>query len=462
MDKPYDGLAVPQRYWAILTVALGISMAVLDGAIANIALPTIAKDLNTSPASSIWVVNAYQLTITISLLAMSSLGDIYGYRKVYRAGLILFTITSALCAMSTSLPMLTISRILQGFGAAGIMSINGALTRIIYPKRLLGRGMGINALIVALSSAAGPTLASFILSFTSWQWLFAINIPIGLVATIIAFRALPANPYQNKHAFDWTSAALNAAMFGLMISGIDGLGHQSRLSIPLTCIVAAIVIGYIFVKRQQTLSAPLLPVDLLKIPIFSLSIGTSICSFAAQMLAMVSLPFYMQQVLGKTEVATGFLMTPWPVAIMCVAPWAGKLVEKYSPGILGAIGLAIFACGLYALAMLPPQPGNSDIIWRMAICGIGFGFFQSPNNFAIITSAPSHRSGGASGMLGTARLVGQTLGASLVALLFVWFDTKGTHASLLLAAFFAIAAAVISCLRLATSPAPAQVAANKR
>lgn len=184
---------VPQRYGAIFAIALGITVSVLDGAIANVALPTIARDLNASPASSIWVVNAYQLAITVSLLSLASLGDLIGYRRIYQAGLLVFSITSLFCALSDSLLTLTIARVLQGFGAAAIMSVNTALIRIIYPQRFLGRGMGINSLIVACSSAAGPTVAAAILSVASWQWLFAINLPIGLVALLLGMKFLPAN-----------------------------------------------------------------------------------------------------------------------------------------------------------------------------------------------------------------------------------------------------------------------------
>src|ERR1700757_1595063 len=146
-----DGLPVPRRYWAILTIALGLVLAVIDGAIANVALPTIAIDLNASPSFSIWIVNGYQLAITISLLPLASLGEIIGYRRVYLAGLLLFTLASAFCALAHTLVLLTVARIIQGFGAAGIMSVNMALVRYIYPRALLGRGIGLNALVVAIS-----------------------------------------------------------------------------------------------------------------------------------------------------------------------------------------------------------------------------------------------------------------------------------------------------------------------
>ncbi|WP_016676156.1 MFS transporter, partial [Yersinia pestis] len=394
-----DGLPVPQRYAAILVIALGIMMAVLDGTIANVALPTIARDLNTSPATSIWVVNAYQLAITISLLSMASLGDIIGYRRVYQAGLLIFSVTSLFCALSDSLWTLTFARVLQGFGAAALMSVNTALIRIIYPRAQLGRGIGINTLIVAVSSAAGPSIAAAVLSVASWQWLFALNVPIGLLAWCLGIKFLPANNTKsNGNRFDITSCVLNALTFGLLITAISGFSQGQSPAVIAAQVVALLLIGFFFVRRQLTQSFPLLPVDLLRIPIFALSIGTSIFSFAAQMLAMVSLPFFLQTVLGRDEVATGLLLTPWPLATMVIAPIAGRLVERYHAGLLGGIGLAVFASGLFLLAVLPANPSDVDIIWRMILCGAGFGLFQTPNNHTIISAAPQHRSGGASGM----------------------------------------------------------------
>ncbi|WP_145567486.1 MFS transporter [Yersinia aleksiciae] len=449
MTQPVaDGLPVPQRYAAILVIALGITIAVLDGTIANVALPTIARDLNASPATSIWVVNAYQLAITISLLSMASLGDIIGYRRVYQAGLLVFSVTSLFCALSDSLLTLTFARVLQGFGAAALMSVNTALIRIIYPRAQLGRGIGINSVIVAVSAAAGPTIASAVLAVASWQWLFAINVPIGLLAWGLGMKYLPANNTKsNGNRFDFTSSIMNALTFGLLIIAISGFAQGQSPTVIAAEIVALLFIGFFFVRRQLNQPFPLLPVDLLRIPIFALSIGTSICSFAAQMLAMVALPFFLQSVLGRNEVSTGLLLTPWPLATVVVAPIAGRLVERYHAGLLGGIGLAVFASGLFLLAVLPTNPTDLDIIWRMVLCGAGFGLFQSPNNHTIISAAPQHRSGGASGMLGTARLLGQTSGAALVALMFNLFSTNGTHASLVLAGCFATLAAIVSLSR---------------
>ena len=453
---PLDGLPLPQRYWAIFTIGLAVSMAVIDGAIANIALPTIAIDLRATPAASIWVINAYQLAVTVALLPLASIGEIHGYRRVYQTGLAVFTVASLACALSQSLTMLTAARVLQGFGAAGIMSVNSALTRYVYPRSMLGRGMGLNALIAATCSALGPTVASGILAVAGWEWLFAINVPFGLLAFAIASRTLPLTPLAGSR-FDTGSALLNALTFGALILGVDGYAHGEGVPATVVELAASVVLGVLLVRRQLDRSAPLLPVDLLRIPLFRLSVATSILSFAASMLALVSLPFYLQGIMGWTATQTGLLMTPWPVATAITAPVAGRLADRYSAGLLGGIGLATFMTGLLLLATMTPETGPVGIGLRMMVCGMGFGFFQSPNNRAMITAAPLHRSGGASGMLGTARLLGQTFGAALVALIFS-IVMRGVTAALLVAAVFAAFGAAASLLRL--TPGNAQPTAG--
>ena len=303
-----------------------------------------------------------------------------------------------------------------------------------------------------MSAAAGPTVAAGVLSIASWPWLFAINVPIGLLALIMGYRFLPANAGVREQRFDKLSGLLNAITFGLFFAALTGFaqGHAGwMIGLPL---VLTIVVGWFFVRRQLDQPFPLLPIDLLRIPVFSLSIGTSVCSFAAQMLAMVSIPFYFQKTLGLSEIETGLLMTPWPLATMVMAPIAGRLLDRVHAGLLGGIGLAIFATGLFMLAALPQEATHLEIMLRMLLCGAGFGLFQSPNNHTILTAAPLERSGGASGMLSTARLVGQTTGAALVALSFNLFADNGTHASLIAAGSFACVAAIVSSLRMSQTP----------
>jgi len=421
-------------------------MTVLDGAIANVALPTIARELAASPADSIWVVNAYQLTVTISLLPLASAGEIFGYRRVYRWGLAVFTISSLGCALSDSLLTLTLARIVQGFGAAGIMSVNGALVRFIYPRRLLGRGVGLNATVGSVASAVGPSVAAAILSVANWPWLFAVNLPIGAAALIVAWRALPATR-RERRPFDSLSALLSAITIGMLITAIDSLGHQESIVIVIIQFVIAIMVGGFLLAREMSRSAPLLPVDLMRIPIFAMSIATSICGFMAQGMALVSLPFLLEDTLGRNEVQTGLLMTPWPLTVAFIAVVSGRLADRYKVGILSGSGLAVMCGGLALLSVMPSHPSSLDIAWRMMVCGLGFGFFNTPNNRAIIISAPPARSGGASGMQATARLLGQTTGAALVALVFGLWPQYGPRVTLITATGIAALAACVSFLR---------------
>jgi DHA2 family multidrug resistance protein-like MFS transporter len=446
--EPPDGVPMPKRIWAIATVALGLTLAVLDGGIANVALPTIARDVNTSPANSIWVVNAYQLAVTISLLPLSSLGEIYGYKRVYQAGLVLFTVASLACAMSTSLTTLILARMLQGFGAAGLMSVNSALIRFIYPRRWLGRGVGLNATVGSIASALGPTVASGILAVAPWPWLFAVNVPLGVLGAAIALKALPDTPRSGIH-FDFASAGLQAVTFGLLLFGISELGHGDSWVHVTIELIAAAICGFLLVTRQLSRTAPMLPIDLLRIPLFALSIASSICSFVAQSMGQISMPFLFQHQFGLDQVMTGLLMTPWPLVVAVVAPFTGRLADRYPAGLLGAMGMAVMATGLLLMALLPAHPTPADIAWRMTICGLGFGFFNTPNNRAIITSAPPIRTGGASGMQATARLLGQSTGAAMVALVFTAFPQNGPVMTLFIAAAAAALAACVSGSRLA-------------
>ncbi|MGZ3402855.1 MAG: MFS transporter, partial [Phenylobacterium sp.] len=347
-----DGLPVPRRYWSVAAIWLAMAMSVLDGAIANVALPTIARELHASAASSIWVVNAYQLAITVTLLPLAALGDRLGYRRVYMAGLAVFTLGSLGCALSHTLPTLTAARVLQGLGAGGIMSINAALVRFTYPKKFLGRGIGLNALVISVSAALGPTVAAAILSHWSWEWLFAINVPIGVLAIAIAFRALPVTIGSDRK-FDWVSAVLNALTFGFLITGAESIAREGLAS-GLSKLAIGGAAGALLSWRELRREAPLVPFDLLKLPIFGLSIATSIVAFAAQMMAYVGLPFYFQGVMGRSAVETGLLMTPWPLAVGIAAPIAGRLADRHRAGTLGGIGMTVFAIGLFAMSLVRP------------------------------------------------------------------------------------------------------------
>ncbi len=449
---------MPRRYWAIAATVLAITMSVLDSSIANVALPSIARDFHATPAASIWVINGYQIAILAAMLPLSSLGEIVGYRRISQAGLLVFTLASIGCALSTSLLTLSIARVVQGLGAAGIMSVNAALVRFTYPHHLLGRAIGINAFAVAIAAAIGPTIASAVLAVAPWPWLFGINGPIGIAAFIIAVRALPETDRSHRR-LNLVGALLNMATFALLIGGLQALAHDSAELLAAIQLAAACLLGFVLVRHERTRTAPIIPFDLLRIRLFSLSIATSISSFMAQTAGLVALPFEIQR-LGHSAVETGLLMTPWPVTVAIAAPVAGRLADRHPAGVLGSLGLLCLAGGMTLLALFPEGGSTADFIWRMALCGLGFGFFQAPNNRTLLSSAPRTRSGAAGGMLGTARLLGQSLGAAAVAILFRAYPANGSHNVLWVAAAVAFAASLISVSRLAAgrhpqaSPAP--------
>jgi MFS transporter, DHA2 family, multidrug resistance protein len=449
-----DGLPVPRRYWAIAAIVLAIAMSVLDSSIANIALPTIARQFHVSAATSIWVVNAYQIAILVSLLPLAALGELVGYRRISQAGLAVFTAASLACAFAPSMVTLVGARIVQGFGAAGIMSVNAALVRFTYPQRLLGRAVGINAFAVATSAAIGPTIAAGILAVAPWRWLFAVNVPIGIVTLLVARYSLPVTESATR-PFNWVSAALHVGTFGLLASGLQSLAHDAATALAAGQIGAGCLLAALLARHELEREAPLIPFDLLRIRLFSLSIVTSVCSFMGQAAALVALPFEIER-LGHTAVQTGLFMTPWPLAVAITAPIAGRLSDRLSAGLLGCAGLATMSCGLVLLALFPAGGSAQDFIWRMALCGIGFGLFQSPNNRTMIVSAPRARAGAAGGMLSTARLLGQTMGAAGVAIVFRAYPGRGSNLALLIAAALALIAALVNTSRLTAKPVAAQ------
>ncbi len=445
----WDGLHRPRIYYAVISIFCGIFLSVVDGNICNVALPTIAQQLGVSSADSIWVVNAFQLVIMMTLLPFSTLGELYSYKKVYLGGVAVFTVASVFCTLSHSLPMLIASRAFQGLGASMMMSVNTSIAKLVFPKRHLGKGVSINATVVALSAVSGPSIAAGILSVAPWPWLFAINIPVGVITFLMGWRFLPDNPtHVVGRKFNFQDALLNAVVFGLLIGCIELYSHDGRLTTVLVGVAFLLVSGWFYVRTQLRRKYPMLPFDLLRIPMFSMSVITSIVSYTAQMLALVGMPFLLLNTFGMNAVETGVVMTAWPFIVMFVAPLSGSLSGKIHPGLLGGLGLLLMSAGCFLLSYIPEDASHLDIAWRLMMCGAGFGFFQSPNNHLLLSSAPNHRAGSASGMLSTARLTGQATGAALVALLFHLFGDKAPHDAMLLAGILTVCAAVFSFFRL--------------
>ncbi len=439
----YDGLPVPRRHWAVATVLIGISLAVLDSTIANVALPAIAVDLHTSPAAAVWIINAYNLAVVVMLLPMSAIAERIGFRRVFTFGLILFTAASLGCALAGTLTALTLARVGQGIGAATIMCLIGGMVRNIYPLSKLGRGMSVNATTVAIMSVLGPTIGSAILTVAPWPWIFAVNLPFGLLA-LFGIRHLPDMP-RNNVRFDWLSALMCMVVLGVFITGVDYLAQDVLRALGLILIAA--VTGFLMLRRVRGQPAPLVPVDLLRIKPLAFAVAASACTFAAQMAAYVSLPFYFQQVLGRPYLEIGLLMGAWPIGTAVIAPLAGRLSDRYSVAVLSGLGAGAMVVGLCWLALLPTHASNAWIMVGMLSCGIGFGFFQTPNNRAMLSLAPRSRSGAAGGLLATTRVFGQSFGTALVAIAFGLSVGHGPTLALAFGAACAALAVMVNTVR---------------
>ena len=440
-----DGLPLPRRYAAVAAILGAIVLVVLDGAIANVALPTIAHELQASPADAVWIVTAYQLAVVMFLLPASAVGERLGCRRVFAAGIALFTVASALCAFAPSLPWLVAARCLQGLGSAAVMPLGLALLRFTYPRRLLGQAIAWNALTIAGASAAGPAVGAALLSVASWPWLFAVNLPVGALV-LVACAGLPKLP-RTERRLDPRSIGLNAIMFAAFVLGSDALPSSPWAGAALLVVSACSLV--LLVRRELPKAAPLIPLDLLRVRSFRMSIIASVCCFTGQMMGYVALPFYFQHEIGLSAMATGALMTPWPLAVMVAAPLSARWAKRVPTAWLCAVGGGCLAVGLALCAAWPPQ-GHPLVPMAIftGLAGLGFGLFQTPNNQNMLLAAPRERSGAAGGAQGTARLTGLTLGSLSMGLLFAGLSsTRAVHWGLALAALAALAGATVSLLR---------------
>ena len=421
-SEPMSGAKLDlHKYVAITSIIILLVMTVLDVSLMNVALPVIGREFGVSESATVWLVTIYQLIIVMLLLPLSSIGDQYSYKRNFLIGLVVFTIGSGLCAASVSFPMLMVSRGIQAIGGAGVMSVNVALTRVIYPRNILGRGLALNAMFISIATAAGPSLAGWIMSVASWHWLFIINLPFGIIALFIGLRTLPQNPNPPQNPkFDFGGAVLNMTFFGLLFFSLGNFSKDADMVVCIVLFILALLVGWLYVKREKESRHPMFPVDLFKIRLYATSISTSTCSFIALNLTLISLPFLFLSVLNFSELHTGLAMTPWPLATMIISPIAARVIERHNAAYTAATGMLIFMAGLSLLIFIPENSDIWAIAWRMAICGVGFGFFQTPNNIVMVMATPVERTGAAGGMQSTARLTGQTFGSTLVSIIFAF------------------------------------------
>ncbi|MCX8506784.1 MAG: MFS transporter, partial [Alphaproteobacteria bacterium] len=420
-DAQNAALIAPQdRRLAFIAVILATAVCVVDASIVNIALPTIAKSLNTTPAESVWVVSSYQIVSAMFLLPLAALGDAIGRRRIYLFGLALFVAASLACAIAPNLLILTLARAVQGLGGAAVMSLNMALMRTIYPPKQLGQAIGGIMLSVSISAAVAPTLASLILSVSSWPFLFLINLPVGGLALWLGYGRL-REPKQDRREFDKLSAISSAVAIGFLVMALEQSGQSDNLWQIIALSGIGIAAMAILITRQTKLSLPFLPIRMLTTRGVMPVMNASFFAFIGQSAVMVAAPFLLEHELGRNPIETGLLLTPWPVFLGLASMAAGRLAGRYSMRSLVTLGYGLMAVAMLAILLLPNNAQNLDIIWRMTLCGIGFGLSQTPANRTIMSLVPHESSGIVGGLNAAARLLGQAIGAASVALMFAHF-----------------------------------------
>ncbi len=440
-----DGLAMPRRIGAIFALSFGTTVIAIDGGIPNVALPTIAHSLGIAPSAAVLIVTVYQLVLVMTMLPLAALGDRIGHRKIYLGGLAIFAAGSMVVLFAKSLPMLLAVRAFQAIGAAGMLGVMAAMVRGIYPSRGLGRGLGINSVVVTSASTLAPTIGGIVIGHAPWPWIFAAAMPFALAALAMG-RLLPA-PEPRPGPYDIKGALLFATTFFLVFAGIESATHGGPLAVSAIVTFVGIGFGIVFVRRELRSETPILPVDLLKRPPLALAASGSQFAYIALMLLLLSMPFRLQHGYGFSSTEVGAMISAWPMSMIIAAPLAGTMADRYPASILGGIGMTVAVGALLLLAWLPAHPSHFDLVWRLALSGLGFGFFLSPNARMIIGAAPRERAAAAGGLIATNRFAGQTLGATLTAILLALGLGDGS-VPMLVAAGLAALAGLLSVVRL--------------
>ncbi len=406
--------------WAMLgIVGVGVFMATLDSSIVNISLPTIANDFHVPLSGAVeWVIIAYLVVTAGVLLTAGRVADMVGRKAVWIVGLIIFTGGSALCGAAPSLGLLIAFRALQGIGGSLMFAASPAMLTSAFPPSERGRALGLNAVIVSLGVSVGPTLGGF-LTAISWRLIFYVNVPIGIIGIIATIVVLTEKLHRNPGKFDPWGAVLLA--FGLVcVTASLSFGQEIGWTSPL--LLAAIVAGIsalvILPFVELRVANPIIDLHLLRNRVFVSANLSLVLSFLALFAVSFMMPFYLEQLRGMPTQEAGFLLTPLPLTIAIIAPISGTLADRIGTRWLAAAGLAIACIGLVLISQLNAHTSVWDIVWRLAFTGIGQALFQSPNNSALMGSAPREQQGSASGFLATGRVVGQSISVALAGTIF--------------------------------------------
>jgi len=411
-----DGLPQPRRLAAILALSLGTMVASLDAGGINIALPTLAHELQVAPSSVVLVVTVYQLALIMTVLPFAGLGDRIGHRTLFLCGQAVFVVAPLLCFFVRSLPALMLIRGVQALGAAAIFSVTAGMMRSVYPARRLGGGMALNTIVAASTASLAPTLGGLILGVADWPWLFAACTPLAVIAILCGRIALP-DPQRRKEPYDLAAALMFALTVGLAVMGLESAMHAAALSVCAGLIGGAALLGVVFIRRELRQPRPVLPVDLLRDPTTALANLGSLLANVAISTMIITLPFRFRQTFGYSPAETGLVLAAWPLVMMFVAPAAGMLSDRVPASRLGGAGMAVALLGLISLALVPAQPSHADLVWRLGLTAVGFGLFMSPNARQVLAIAPMHRVAAAGALSQTTRQAGQVLGSTTAAAL---------------------------------------------
>ncbi len=403
-----------RKWWVLGSIAMGVFLATIDGSIVNIALPTLVKSLATDFALVQWVVLAYLLTITTLLLGFGRLADMFGKKNLYVTGMGIFTVGSLLCGFSPTIVFLIGSRVIQAVGGAMMMAIGTAIVTESFPDHERGKALGIQGAIVSVGIIAGPAIGGMILGSLSWHWIFYVNLPVGLIGLVLVLRNVPRIKPPGRQKFDIHGAitlfvSVSAFLMALTIGQQDGFFTTAAL------ILLFIWIGFLFlfIRIQKMVVQPMMDLTLFSNKLFSVNVVTGFLTFLASSGIILLMPFYLENILNKAPQTAGLMLAVLPVSMGITAPLAGSLSDRMGTRLLTVIGLSIAATGYAAISTLDEATTTIGYLVRFIPLGVGMGFFQSPNNSAIMGSAPKNRLGVASGLLAITRTLGQTSGISI-------------------------------------------------
>ncbi|CAI6032629.1 MFS transporter [Cohnella rhizoplanae] len=410
-----DDPRTQKNRWLILVIInLFTFMATLDGSIVNIALPSISRELRLPVAQTEWIVTAYLMTICAAILLFGKLGDIVGKIKVFRIGMVIFTFGSLLCGLSDSLSALIFSRLVQALGASMTMANNQGIVTDVFPASERGRALGLSGTFVSLGIIAGPSLGGLILSGLGWEYIFWVNIPVGLAALAIGWRILPSDLTKLRVKIDAAGSAAFSAFILLLFAGLL-LGQQyGYAEWPIVAsLVGALLLFVWFIRYERRIEAPLLQLSLFRHPMFSLSIICGFLVFVSNSCFNIIAPFYVQDILGLSPSQAGLLMMLFPMIMVVVAPLSGALSDRIGSELLTFAGLLVLVVAQLGLARLhQDSPVALAGAW-MALLGLGSGLFQSPNNSLIMSKVPKTQLGTAGSINGLIRNVGMVVGITL-------------------------------------------------